>query len=175
MDQECDKDTNCYWGVRYSRQRIVTWTRGHGNKRTSGDHLNYDIIEISQNTKKSPGDLKGLAFINPSGKLSSNTEMSQIIMMIMIIMDQRKLMTMHKALHSSNDVNKQYMSREEGGRGLASTEDCVDVSRQWLEDYIEKCRGRQITKNSSDDTRTSRPEITRNQKWEEKRKTVLRD
>ncbi len=32
-----------------------------GNKRTSGDHPNYCIIEIGQNTKKSPGDLRRLA------------------------------------------------------------------------------------------------------------------
>ena len=40
-------------------------------------------------------------------------------------MDQRtrKLMTMHKALHPRDDVNGQYVSRKEGGRGLASIED----------------------------------------------------
>ena len=31
--------------------------QGLGNQRTSGDHPNYSIIEISQNTEKSPGDL----------------------------------------------------------------------------------------------------------------------
>ena len=30
-------------------------------KRTSGDHPNYCIIEISENTEKSPGDFRGLA------------------------------------------------------------------------------------------------------------------
>ena len=30
------------------------------NQRMSQDHPNYSIIEISQNTKKSPGDLKRL-------------------------------------------------------------------------------------------------------------------
>ena len=32
-----------------------------GNKRTSGDHTNYYIIEIGQNTEKSPGDSRRLA------------------------------------------------------------------------------------------------------------------
>ena len=32
--------------------------KGTGNKRTNGDHPNYCIIEIGQNTEKSPGDLK---------------------------------------------------------------------------------------------------------------------
>ena len=36
-------------------------TGGLGNKRTSGDHPNYCIIEIAQNTEKSPRDLKRLA------------------------------------------------------------------------------------------------------------------
>ena len=31
------------------------------NKRTSGDHPNYSIAEIGQNTKKSDGDLMRLA------------------------------------------------------------------------------------------------------------------
>ena len=30
-------------------------------KRGSGDHPNYNIIEIGQNTEKSPGDLRRLA------------------------------------------------------------------------------------------------------------------
>ena len=55
-------------------------------------------------------------------------------------MDQRtrKLMTMHKALHPRDDVDRLYVSRKEGGRGLASIEDNVDASIQLLEDYIEK-------------------------------------
>ena len=38
-----------------------TVTKGLGSWRTSGDHLNYKIIENGQNTEKSPGDLKRLA------------------------------------------------------------------------------------------------------------------
>ena len=40
-------------------------------------------------------------------------------------MDQstRKLMTIHKALHPRDDFDRLYVSRKEGGRGLASTED----------------------------------------------------
>ena len=57
-------------------------------------------------------------------------------------MDQRKrkLMTMHKALHPRDDVDRLFVSRKEGGRGLTSIEDCVDASIQRLEDYIEKTR-----------------------------------
>ena len=34
---------------------------------------------------------------------------------------------MHKALHPRDDVDRVYVSRKEGGRGLASTEDSVDA------------------------------------------------
>ena len=61
MEHEDDGDTNCNWSARYSHQKIGTGTGGLGNKRTSGDHLNYTIVEISQNTKESPGDLRRLA------------------------------------------------------------------------------------------------------------------
>ena len=45
-----------------SHQRINKGTGGLGNKRTSGDHPNYCIIiEIGQNTEKSPGDLGKLS------------------------------------------------------------------------------------------------------------------
>ena len=33
----------------------------------------------------------------------------------------------------NNDVDRQYVSRKEGGRGLASIEDCIDTSIQGLE------------------------------------------
>ena len=50
----------------------------------------------------------------------------------------RKLMTMHKALHPRNVIDKLYASRKEGGRGLASIEDSMDASIQGPEDYIKK-------------------------------------
>ena len=47
-------------------------------------------------------------------------------------------MTMHKALHPRDDVDRLYVPRKEGGRGLASIENSIDTSIQQLEDYIEK-------------------------------------
>ena len=44
---------------------------------------------------------------------------------------------MHKALHPRDDIKNLYVSRKEGGRGLASIEDSVDASIQQLEDYIQ--------------------------------------
>ena len=43
-----------------------------------------------------------------------------------------------------DDVDRLYVSRKEGGRGLASTEDTVDASIQRLEDYKEKHERGQI-------------------------------
>ena len=82
----------------------------------------------------------------------------------------RKLMTMYKALYPRDDVDRLYVSRKEGGRGLASIEDCVDASIQWLEDYIEKLEGELIIaiRNYTDNTMDNRMTITRKQKLEEK-------
>ena len=41
-------------------------------------------------------------------------------------------MTMHKALHPRDDVDRLYVSRNEDGGGLASIEDSVDASIQRL-------------------------------------------
>ena len=49
--------TNCNWCSCYSHQLTNTRTGVLGNKRTSGDHPNYLIIEIGHNTEKSPGDM----------------------------------------------------------------------------------------------------------------------
>ena len=69
----------------------------------------------------------------------------------------RKLMTMHKALHPRDDIDRLYVSRKEEGRGLASIEDSVDASIQRLEDYIEKHEGWLITaiRNDTDNRWTT--------------------
>ena len=63
---------------------------------------------------------------------------SKIILSLKNKIDERtrKLMTMHEALHPRDDVDRLYVSRKEGGRGLASIEDSVDASIR-PEDYIE--------------------------------------
>ena len=47
---------------------IVTGTGGLGNKSMSRDYPNYSIIEMSQNTEKSPGDLRRLAITKTTVK-----------------------------------------------------------------------------------------------------------
>ena len=87
-------------------------------------------------------------------------------------MDQRtrKLMTMHKALHPRDDVDRLYVSRKQVGRRLASIEDTVDVSIQRLEDYIEKHERGLITtiRVDTDNSINERMTTTKKQKWEGK-------
>ena len=87
-------------------------------------------------------------------------------------MDQRtrKLMTMHKALHLRDDVDRLYVQRKEGRRGLASIEDSVDTSILRLEDYIENHERGLITaiRNNTNNTIVNRMTKTRKQKWEGK-------
>ena len=82
----------------------------------------------------------------------------------------RKLMTMHEALHPRDDVERLYVSRKEGGRGLAGIEDSVDASIQQLEGYIDKHKRGLITatRNETDNTMDNRMTISRKQKWEGK-------
>ena len=68
MDHESEGNTNCNWRIKYSHQRTGTGTRGLRNKRTSGDHPNYSIVEIGKNTEKSPGDKRGLAVTQALGE-----------------------------------------------------------------------------------------------------------
>ena len=83
-------------------------------------------------------------------------------------MDQRtrKIMTMHKALHPRDDVDRLYVSRKQGGRGLVSIEDIVDASIQRLGKHEQGL----ITtiRNDTDNTIDERMTTTRKQKWEGK-------
>ena len=45
---------------------------------------------------------------------------------------------MHKALYPRDDVDRLYVLRRGGGRGLASIEDSNDASIQRLEGYLQK-------------------------------------
>ena len=48
----------------------------------------------------------------------------------------RKLCTIYGALNPKSDVDKLYILRKEGGRGLISIEDCVELTRRDLEVYV---------------------------------------
>ena len=77
---------------------------------------------------------------------------------------------MLKALHPRDDVDRLYVSRKEGRRGLSSTEDSVDASLQQLEDSVQKHDGGLITaiRNDNNNTMENRMTITWTQKLEGK-------
>ena len=72
MEHKSDDDTDCNWYMRYNNQKFGTETGGLGNKRTSGDDPNYNIVEIGQNTEKSPGDLVTCCNSHSCEKQSAN-------------------------------------------------------------------------------------------------------
>ena len=86
-------------------------------------------------------------------------------------------MTMYKALHPRDNIDRLYVSRKEEGRGLASIVDSVDASIQQFEDYIEKHERGLITaiRNNTDNTIDDRMTITRKQKWEKNSTVALND
>ena len=75
-------------------------------------------------------------------------------------------MTMYMALHPRDNVDRLYVSRKEGGRGLASIEDSVDASIQRFKDYIGKHEGGPFTatRNDTDNTMNNRKSITKKQR-----------
>ena len=54
MEHEGDADTNRNWCAWNNPERTGKGTKRLGNKRTSGNHPDYSIIKIGQNTEKSP-------------------------------------------------------------------------------------------------------------------------
>ena len=55
--------------------------------------------------------------------------------------EKRKLMTMHNILHPTDDID----CMKKRGRGLASSENCVDALIQGLEDNNKKSKEKLIT------------------------------
>ena len=88
----------------------------------------------------------------------------------------RKLITMHKGLHPKSNTNRLYIPRKEGGRGLLSIEDTVDLANLGLKSYvrnscerllvaarqIEDCQGESVKDFKN------RKEIERKQEWKDK-------
>ena len=97
-----------------------------------------------------------LPFVRYSGPLLKWTGDEQMKQRI------RKLVTMHKTLNPRDDFDRLYVSRKEGGRGLASIEDNLDASIRRLEDYTEKHEGGLITaiRNDTYNTMDNRIRIT---------------
>ena len=78
MEHESDDYTNRGWCFRYSKKKIIKGTRGLGSWRgRGGDHPNYIIIDNSQNTVKSPGDLKWHSNSSESPSANADVKNSQ--------------------------------------------------------------------------------------------------
>ena len=70
----------------------------------------------------------------------------------------RKLMAMYKAHHPRADVDRLYLQRCEGGKGLVELEDCVQVEVHSLKKYL-SISNEKILKE------VSRSKITENNKY----------
>ena len=51
----------------------------------------------------------------------------------------RKLFTIYGALHPESDVDRLYIARNEGGRGLISIKDCAELAMRGLALYVRGC------------------------------------
>ena len=54
------------------------------------------------------------------------------------------MMTMYRALHPRDSVDRLYLPRKEGGRGLISIEDCVDIAELSLKEYVMRSKEKMI-------------------------------
>ena len=82
-------------------------------------------------------------------------------------------MTMHNALHPKSNVDRLYISRNEGGRGLHGVEEAVKLINLGLENYVKKSGERLLTAARSVDIALVEPIRetaieTKNQKKEER-------
>ena len=52
------------------------------------------------------------------------------------IVHTRKILTMHGAFHQKSDVDRLYLKRKDGERGLISVFDCVKLEEENLLKYV---------------------------------------
>ena len=80
MKHEGDDDNWCNLCTLNNLKRINKETGKLGNQRTSGHYPDYNIIKMSQNTEKSPEDLRRLAVTQtPVKKTSPNTGIKETL------------------------------------------------------------------------------------------------
>ena len=60
-------------------------------------------------------------------------------------------MTMHNALHPKSNVDRLYIPRKEGGRGLQGVKETVKLTNLGLENYVKESRDRLLTAAKSVD------------------------
>ena len=60
------------------------------------------------------------------------------------------MFTIYGALHRKSDEDRLYIPRKNGGRGLISIEDCVELALRVLEKYVYGSEGRLIQATRGD-------------------------
>ena len=88
----------------------------------------------------------------------------------------KRLFTIYGALHPKSDVDRLYIPRKEGGRGLISIEDCVELAIRGLEKYvhgkeerlIQAARGEKIDRLEAASVLKRSKKKKRLENWEEK-------
>ena len=88
----------------------------------------------------------------------------------------KKLFTIYGALHPKSDVDRIYMLRKEGGKGLISIEDCIQLAIRGVEVYVNGSQERliQTTRGDKIDGLEAASVLKRSKKekrledWEEK-------
>ena len=79
------------------------------------------------------------------GNLVRRVNTCRLILELQVIdRKSRKLFTIYGASHPKSDVGRLYISRKEGGRGLISSEDCVELAIRGLEVHVHGSEGRLI-------------------------------
>ena len=53
----------------------------------------------------------------------------------------RKLLTIYRTLHPQVDVDRLYVPRSEGGRGLMLVKECIAIETKSLTEYVSKSKG----------------------------------
>ena len=115
---------------RLERRKITSYLRTletSGNERKNNkrvSHTNEKLLKTKLQLKAHPRDKylcsSSCKVLGPFSKWTSE-ELRQ--------MDKRikMLTTMHKALHPIYNIDRLYVPRKVGGRGLTSIEDCIDT------------------------------------------------
>ena len=88
----------------------------------------------------------------------------------------RKLFTIYGALYPKSDADRLYIPRKEGGKGLISIEECVELAIRGLEEYVHESEERliQVAKSDKIDGLEAGSVLKRSKKekrledWEEK-------
>ena len=77
-------------------------------------------------------------------------------------------MTMYETQHLKADVDRLYLQRCEGGRGLMGLEDCVEVEVHSLENYLSTLNGKILKE-------VSRSRITENNKYGKSKEEIHKE